>query len=266
MIAFLPAPVSTPFHAAAWSRCWLCAVCRERRPPRAGPSPSLPAVAASIPAWYVPTARFSSAAASATTARSPVSFCAGRRARMPPEPVHAPRPRDRCRRRSRRARRRRAARRHRAGRPGGSSASTPARRSRCWTSDVGVAPLVEALAHRRQGVVVRVVEVAGERAQLGLVDRASGPCLRLRRLTSLLPRSRDGRPWSGRTRRGSRRCPAAAGSAGGVGRERDEARPRRTRRAPCTALRIAACCASTPMMLAVTERAFLFVYTPTLAT
>ena len=50
MIAFLPAPVSTPFHAAAWSRCWLCTVIANVTT-AGGTAPSEPFVAASMPAW-----------------------------------------------------------------------------------------------------------------------------------------------------------------------------------------------------------------------
>ena len=50
MTAFLPAPVSTAFHAAAWSLCWLCAVWANVTT-AGGTSPRLPLVAASMPAW-----------------------------------------------------------------------------------------------------------------------------------------------------------------------------------------------------------------------
>src|SRR5437899_12454339 len=57
------------FHAAAWSLCCCWAVLANVTT-ASGTAPSLPATAASMPAWYVPTARFSSAVASAAIFRS----------------------------------------------------------------------------------------------------------------------------------------------------------------------------------------------------
>src|SRR6266567_1540065 len=67
--ADLPAPVRMAFHAAAWSLCCCCAVLAKVTT-AGGTAPSLPATAASMPAWYVPTARFSSDVASAAIFKS----------------------------------------------------------------------------------------------------------------------------------------------------------------------------------------------------
>src|SRR3954453_22217984 len=70
--AGLPSAFSTAFHAAAWSWCWACAVLAYFAT-AGGTAPSLPAAAASRPAWYVATALFSRPAARAAMARSPVT-------------------------------------------------------------------------------------------------------------------------------------------------------------------------------------------------
>ena len=121
-----------------------------------------------------------------------------------------------------------------------------------WMSGLGVAPLVEALAHRRQGVVVRVVEVAASAARARVRRRASGRCFASD--ASLHCSFVRGTGVRGRVERvgeadAARRRPATLAASGGSamrsGAGREEA---------CTARRIATCCASTPMMLAVTER------------
>ena len=207
MIAFLPAPVSTPFHAAAWSWCWLCAVIANVTT-AGGTAPSV-ALRRRVDArpGRCATARFSSPAASATTARSPLSFCADAAVGTPlvrmrgdrraqPLPDAAPR----------RARARRAARHHR---------SRNARR----LAGVDTSRVMPASDVRRRDVAPRC---RGSRASTAASRgaRRRGRCvsarnsrfvdrhrvvLAVRRLTALLLRWRDGRPWSGRTRRETRR-------------------------------------------------------------
>ena len=107
-----------------------------------------------------------------------------------------------------------------------------------------------------QRLVVRVVEVVRHGDELGLADRD--------RLLAVATPHCTAPSFAGRASSvlknafGKPTLPAAAGQLGGVGRQRDQVGGARRRRSAFTAFRIATCCASTPMMLAATVRAFLF--------
>ncbi len=126
LTAFLPAPVSTPFHAAAWSWCWLCAVWANVTTAAGTPVELALAVTASI-AGLVGADGEVLERRRQRDDREVAAELLRRRGRGHRRPTcGSPLPRGRCRPRCRRARRHRAPRRHRAGTPGGSTASTPA--------------------------------------------------------------------------------------------------------------------------------------------